>query len=392
VRGKIVILIYQTYLPYQGRYPRVSGQAKILQENGFEVTVLACDREGSHPVKEILEGIQVQRISGRMGEGRGPFRQLVPFLSFFVKSLRWLLTHRFDILHCHNLDALPVGCLARVLKRCPVLFDAHEPNYYAMWPKKWKPVLKLLKLLERVMAKNVDAISVTNDYQVQKYQRLDVHRVEQVGNYTHPRLGTTEVHQEKFLKNSVTFGRLGTILHETGFEESVEAFVRIIEAYPQARWLIAGRIVDNYKHAFFRLIEPIRDYIQLMGTYPVEELPELNRQLDVSLLIYPKNAFYKNITPQKFFDSLANGVPVIMTDIGGLGDIIRERNCGLVVDETDIDTITDAMARLIEDTALRKEMARNALSLAKTDFDWETMARRYIGLQEDLMIPQRVRI
>jgi glycosyltransferase involved in cell wall biosynthesis len=386
VKGKIVILIYQTYLPYQGRYPRVSGQAKILQENGFEVIVLACDRERAHPVKEILEGIRVERIPVKTGEMQGPFRQLLPFLVFLVKSLRWLFTHRFDSLHCHNLDVLPVGCLVKLLKRCPVLFDAHEPNYYAMWPKKWKPVSRLLTLLERVMAKNVDAISVTNNYQVQKYRKLGVRRIELVGNYTHPRLGADEVREEKFLKPHVTFGRLGTILHETGFEESVAAFVRIIDVYPQARWLIAGRIVDNYRNAFFRLIEPVSEHLQLMGTYPIEKLPELNRRIDVSLLIYPKNAFYRNITPQKFYDSLANGVPVIMTDIGGLGDIIRERKCGLVVDEGGIDTIADAMARLIDDTALRKKMARNALRLAKTDYAWQSMARRYVDLQQNLMI------
>ena len=388
---KIIKLIYQTYLPYQGRYPRVSGQAKILQESGFDVTVLACDREGSHPGREILEGIQVQRIPVKTREMRGPFKQTLPLLLFWIKSLKWLLIHQVDILHCHNLDVLPVGCLAKLLKGCRVLFDAHEPNYYALWPKKWKPILKPLKAFERVSARSVDTISVTNHYQVQKYQKMGARRVELVGNYPHPCLGATEVDEEKFLRTHVTFGRLGTIYPEIGIEASVEAFIRIIEVYPQARLLIAGRVVDNHKEDFLRMIEPIRNRLQLLGAYPAQKMPDLYRQIDVSLLIYPKSAWFRNITPRKFFDSLANGVPVIMTDIGGLGDIIRERNCGLVVDETDIDTIRDAMTQLIEDTALRKEMGRNALSLAKNEFGWETMARRYIRLQEDL-IPQRVRI
>jgi glycosyltransferase involved in cell wall biosynthesis len=342
-------------------------------------------------VRDILEGIRVERITVKTEEMQGPFRQLLPFLVFFVKSLRWLLTHRFDILHCHNLDVLPVGCLAKLLKRCRVLFEAHEPDYYALWPQKWNPVLRLLILLERVMAKNVDAISVTNHYQVQKYQKMGMRRVELVGNYPHPCLGATEVHEEKFLETHVTFGRLGTIYPDIGIEASAEAFVRIIEIYPQARLLVAGRIVDNHKQDFLRLIEPVRDRVQLMGAYPAQKIPDLYRQIDVSLLIYPKNAWFQNITPRKFFDSLANGVPVIMTDIGGLGDIIRERKCGLVVDERDIDTIIDAMARMIEDTVLRKKMAVNALGLATTDFDWNAMARRYVGLHQDLMIRRRVR-
>ena len=392
MKGKIIKLIYQTYLPYQGRYPRVSGQAKILQENGFEVVVLACDRERAHPVKEILEGIQVQRIPVKTQEMRGPFKQILPLLLFWVKSLKWLYIHQFDILHCHNLDVLPVGCLAKLLKRCRVLFDAHEPNYYALWPNKWKLVLKPLKAFERISARRMDTISVTNHYQVQKYQKMGMRRVELVGNYPHPCLGATEVHEEKFLKTHVAFGRLGTIYPNIGIEASVEAFVRVIEAYPQARLLIAGRVVSSYKEDFLRLIAPVRSRVQLLGAYPARKMPDLYRQIDVSLLIYPKSAWFRNITPRKFFDSLANGVPVIMTDIGGLGDIIRDRKCGLVVDERDSDTIVDGMARMIENTVLRKKMAFNALGLAATDFDWNAMARRYVGLHQDLMIRQRVRV
>ena len=78
MKPRIVKLIYQTYAPFQGRYPRVSGQAQILLNRGFEVTVLACDRDGTRPSTEILEGVRVVRITQKSGEMRGPFRQILP--------------------------------------------------------------------------------------------------------------------------------------------------------------------------------------------------------------------------------------------------------------------------------------------------------------------------
>ena len=388
MKGKIIILIYQTYAPYQGRYPRTAGHAKILKGNGFDVTILACDREGSHPANEILEGIRVKRIPVKTGEMLGPFRQVLPLLLFWVKSVKWLLTHQFDILHCHNLDVLPVGCLIRVFRRRPVLFDSHEPNYYALWPDKWKPVLQLVNLLERLMARIVDAVTVTNHYQVQKYKKVGARRVELIGNYPLPHLRVDKLPEEKLSRNHAVFGRLGTIYPESGFEASIAAFARIVELYPQARLLIAGRVVDNYKGDFLRLIEPFRDSVEHMGTYSEGKMPELYRRIDVSLLIYPKSPWFRNITPRKFFDSLANGVPVIMTDIGGLGRLIREHECGLVVDERNIGTIIEPMSRLIDDPSLRRKMALNAFRLASTNFDWQTMARRFVDLQKDLMIRQ----
>ena len=44
---RIVKLIFQTYLPFQGRFPRVSGQARMLREAGHRVMILACDRDGN---------------------------------------------------------------------------------------------------------------------------------------------------------------------------------------------------------------------------------------------------------------------------------------------------------------------------------------------------------
>ena len=70
------------------------------------------------------------------------------------------------------------------------------------------------------------------------------------------------------------------------------------------------------------------------------------------------------------------------------GQIIRHRKCGLVVDEEEMSTIVDGMAQLIKDGELRKRMATNALDLAKTEFDWQTMAKRYVVLQQDLMVQQ----
>jgi len=384
-QARVVKLIYQTYLPFQGRYPRVSGQARVLKESGYDVTILACDREGHHAPREELEGIQVKRIQVPTGESRGPIRQAWPLSMFCCKSLMWLLRKRFDILHCHNLDVLPLGCLVGRLTRSPVLFDAHEPDYYALWPKRWKPMLRIVKAVERFLARRADAITVTNEFQVEKYLAMGARRVELAGNYPRPDLRIEEVPDEKFHRPQVVFGRLGTIYRDTGFETAIAAFRRILAEYPETVFLIGGRVTDNYRDDFHELIEPVRDHIRLTGPFSANEMPALYHQIDVSLFIYPQNDWFRNITPRKFFDSLANGVPVIMTDIGRLGGVIREHECGFVVEDGDVDSITAAMMRMIEDVPLRRRMAENSLRLATTEFDWSKMAAQFVSLQEALL-------
>lgn len=385
-RTRVVKLIYQTYLPFQGRYPRVSGQAKILQQSGYDVTVLACDRDGDQPAQQELEGIRVKRIAVKTGENRGPFRQILPLIVFTFRALKWLRRERFDIIHCHNIDILPLGVLASWLTGSPVVFESHEPDYYALWPQRWQPILRLVNAAERFLARRCSGISVTNQYQVDKYRKMGVEHVELIGNYPLPHLRIDSLPENKFApKRNVVFGRLGTVYRDTGFEAAIAAFQQVLEEYPETEFLIAGRVADNYREDFEALIAPVRNHLRLTGAFAAEEMPRLYGEIDVSLFVYPRSDWFRNITPRKFFDSLANGVPVIMTDIGGLGPVIREQMCGSVVSDADIEAITRAMKQLIQDVPLRREFAENSLRLAQTQFSWDNMAERYLALQQTLL-------
>jgi glycosyltransferase involved in cell wall biosynthesis len=382
LRVRVVKLIFQTYLPFQGRYPRVSGQARMLREAGHDVTVLACDRDGTHPRQETLDGVPVERITVATGEMRGPLRQIVPILVFYTRAFRWLRSHPFDLLHCHNLDVLPLGYLIRLTKRIRLLFDAHEPNYYALWPGRWQFMVALVERVDLFFSKRADAVSVTNNYQVEKYREAGVRRVELIGNYPSPDLradGGPSADDRPYV-----FGRLGTFYPEVGLEETMAAFRLVTERHPRARFMLAGRIVDSYRTRFDEAVQPLDDKVEWIGPYRASQMPELYGRIRVSCLIYPKTAWFRNITPRKFFDSMANGVPVLMTDIGGLGAVIREHRCGLVVDEKDIDGIREAMERLMSDDDLVDELAANALALARSDYSWEAVSARYVKLNEEL--------
>ena len=379
---RVVKLIFQIYLPFQGRFPRVSGQAKMLRDAGHEVTILACDRTGTNPAHEVIDGIEVERIRVPAGEMRGPLRQVVPILVFYVRAFRWLRRRPLHMLHCHNLDVVPLGYVVRLTKGIRLLFDAHEPNYYALWPKRLQFMVRLLERLDIFFAKRCDGVSVTNDYQVHKYRGARVRRVELIGNYPQPELRAEAGGAPS--PRPYMFGRLGTFYPDVGLEETMAAFRELIEKHPHLRLLLAGRVVDNYQAQFHKAVEPLGESVTWTGPYQASEMPELYRQIRVSCLIYPKSDWFRNITPRKFFDSMANGVPVLMTDIGGLGDVVREHRCGLVVDEKDVKGIVQAMDRLVEDESLVDELRANALALARREYDWAAVSRKYVRFIEEL--------
>ncbi len=385
MRKRIVKLIYQTYLPYQGRYPRVSGQAKILKDAGYDISVLGCDREGRHPETEEIDGIKVERIKVKTSEMKGPLRQLFPLVIFYFKAFLWLSRKKIDMIHCHNLDILPLGYIMKKVKNCKVIFDAHEPDYYALWPDKWNFFVRLVDRLDIFFAGRVDAVTVTNNYQVRKYKKAGLKRVDLIGNYPPPAMRIDSGSERKSLNSAVTFGRFGTFYPAVGLEETIKAFRKVFNDYPEARLLLGGRVVDNYKESFSRQIESIKSRVDYIGPYDAREMKDLYKKIDVSCLIYPGSKWFRNITPRKFFDSLANGLPVIITDIGGLGDVVRKHKCGMVVDEKDINSIYSAMEMLIKDKSVIEEMSHNALELANSEYSWLGLTEKYTGVVHEML-------
>ncbi len=383
MRKAVVKLLSQSFLPIQGRYPRIRGEALSLRDMGCEVLILGWDRIGNCNKKECMDGVRIERVTIKSSEMRGPV-QIFFLLSFWIKAFFRLLFEKIDVIHCHNLDVVPLGYVLSKVKRCSVIFDAHEPNYYALWPEKWQKLLRIVNAIESFLAKRMDAIIVTNEFQLNKFSNMGIKSVEVIGNYPVDDFIINNLLSEKFQKDKVVFGRIGTIYHDVGIEETADAFKGIIHRHKDTELLLAGRVVESYRKDLMDAIGLIDNGVKLTGSYSAEEMPDLYNQIDVSLMIYRKTNWFKEITPTKFFDSLAHGVPVIMTDIGGLGKIVEKYQCGIIVEENDIEGIQNAMEQLILDKKLRKEMAENGLKLIKEDFNWKNMEGRLKGIYESL--------
>lgn len=366
---RVVKLLSQSFLPTQGRYPRIYSEALSLKKIGCDVLILGWDRIGNCTNKERIDGIDIERINVKSSEMRGPV-QIFFLFAFWFKAFVRLLFEKVDVIHCHNLDVVVLGYLLSKTKRCSVIFDAHEPHYYALWPEKWRYLLGIINRVESFLAKRMNHVIVANNYQLNKFAKMGIENVKILGNYPVDSFIIDKVPEEKFRSPEVVLGRIGTLYPDVGIEEGAIAFKNIMDKHPNARMLLAGRIVEPYRNSLNNAIIPLGSRIKLTGAFDAKQMPKLYQRIDISLMMYKKNDWFKYITPTKFFDSLANGVPVIMTDIGGLGEIIERYNCGIVVDEKDIPGISKAMELLIVNKELRARLSKNGLKLIKEKFNW----------------------
>jgi len=373
-----------SFLPRQGRYLRIYNEARTLVEAGYDVTLIAWDRDESCPAFENIDGIKVERIPLRAGFIKGPINAL-KHIPFNAKLLKRVVSCDADVIHCFNLDTMLVGLAAAKVRRRKVTLDLCEPSYYSNWSKRYLPLTKSIGWLERLLCKRFDCVFVHNLYQMRRFKEYGVKNLEQISSAPQAKM-IVEAPSLNSDGKQITLGRLGSIYPESGLEETVAAVRYMIERGASIKLLLAGKIMEEYRSTFESLIQPIHAHTEITGPYHPEHLRELYARVDLSIQLYRLTDWYKHITPTKFFESLAHGVPVIVSEMGDLRELIEKHQCGIVVDETNPQTVLDGMEQAIQEPERIEQMATNGLRLVREEYNWDVMGNRLLRRYNDMFV------
>ncbi len=104
---------------------------------------------------------------------------------------------------------------------------------------------------------------------------------------------------------------------------------------------------------------------------------------DVGLMVLANvPAFYYGTSPNKFFDYISTGLPVVNNYPGWLSDMIEEHHCGIAVPPEAPEAFAEALIKLADSPELRVDMGKNARALAESKFDRVMLAEQFVGFLE----------
>jgi glycosyltransferase involved in cell wall biosynthesis len=89
-------------------------------------------------------------------------------------------------------------------------------------------------------------------------------------------------------------------------------------------------------------------------------------------------AFYYGTSPNKFFDYIAAGLPVLNNYTGWLADMIKKNECGFVVPPEEPQTFADSLQKAASDKNVLKSMGKKSYILAKNQFDRHNLAADWV--------------
>jgi glycosyltransferase involved in cell wall biosynthesis len=177
----------------------------------------------------------------------------------------------------------------------------------------------------------------------------------------------------------------GYFLHISSSDprDNTQAVIRALQRVkPELRIpkkLIIGGDMDSEKLGFKKLIRELNleNSIIFTGRLSEEELLALYQAAD--LFIDP--SLYEGFGLQ-VVEAMACGIPVITSNLTSLPEIVGD--AAILVNPTDIDSLTSAMVRVLTDSRLQNSMRQKSLERAKL-FSWDKAARETLAIYEELL-------
>jgi glycosyltransferase involved in cell wall biosynthesis len=166
-------------------------------------------------------------------------------------------------------------------------------------------------------------------------------------------------YQRKTQSENLRFGFIGTLFEHKGPDLLIKAF----QSLPQdckAELKIYGDLnqFPDYSKTLKDLVDAYPQYrskIQFLGTFPNEKLGEVLQNMDV--LVVPSR-WYEN-TPLVIQSALATKTPLIVTNLGGMAELIRHGYNGFVFDLNNVKSLCEQMKRLLDESDLLETMKEN---------------------------------
>lgn len=183
---------------------------------------------------------------------------------------------------------------------------------------------------------------------------------------------------EAMSRDTSTILFLGRVCEEKGIFVLMEAFAKVLEEFPQAQLMCAG---DGELRELAELARElnINDRVEMLGWVDEKQRTEL--LLTSSIFVLP--SFTEGL-PMSILEAMSASLPVIATPVGGIPDVIRNEETGILVPVSDVISLSAAICRLLGDSALRESIGRRAQAEFKMRFDLDVVIPQLESIYRNL--------
>lgn len=366
--------------------PRVEKEANsLLSDPDNTVKILCWDRDGRKgtfpEVLTVSNGdVPILRFGIPASWGGGMKANFIPMFKFEWKLFWWLLTHgkEYDVIHaCDLLTGLPSWLPCRLLRK-KLVYDIFD--YYAATQSGPEWILNIFRKLENRIINASDATIICSEKRREQIRGSKPRKLEVIHNA--PSQSQISGINEPGIKlentsRSVRVVYVGNLVEDRFLMKALACAERL----PEIEFHIGGFGVLEEKIAQLAAEQP---NIHFYGRLPYYKVLELEQKCNIMLALYdPAVPNHVYAAPNKFYEALALGKPLIMFRNTGMADVVEEMEVGAVCEPTE-DGIANALRQLIDREPDWETMGARMRAMFHEQYSWEIMEQRLLELYEGL--------
>lgn len=359
---------------------RVEKETNSLIGNDYEVTILCWDRDnrnkGSLEFLNLANGkVPIIRFGILAKYGAG-IKSVVPFLIFQYRLMVWMAVNRkkYEVIHASDYDTAIVAFIAAKLFRKKLIFDIFD----FLFSKPEGRLVLFKKIIKDVQLKVIDEA----DYTIICTEK----RIEQIHG-SHPKK-VKVIHNSppsvsnQLLKLSLNPNKVKIVY--VGIFQDRRFLIELAEVITEMKDVelhIGG--FGKYETYFQELSEKA-DNIFYYGKLSYMETLALENSCDIMTAIYDPN--FDNhyfAAPNKFYEALMLGKPLIMVKNTGMAEIVERYDVGVVIPYS-----KEGLKQGIEQLVARQyewaRMSGKMKEIYSNQFSWGEMERRLLEVYDEI--------
>jgi glycosyltransferase involved in cell wall biosynthesis len=147
---------------------------------------------------------------------------------------------------------------------------------------------------------------------------------------------------------------------------------------------LLGPLIDPHVQENAKLL-PGYAKVDYHGTVPFSDVLTHLSASAVGLVCNQPEHDYDKAQPNKLFEYMAAGLPVVASNFPSWREIVEGHQCGLTVDPAQPREIAQAIDTLLQNPRLRAEMGRNGRDAAIQDYNWDSESKKLIDLYKEIL-------
>ncbi len=299
------------------------------------------------------------------------------YASLNIRLFLYLLFRRFDGIFINDLDTLPAGFLACKLKMVKhIIYDSHE--LFTETPElihRSKVRFVWLFIEKRIVPRLKYFITVNESIGKIFKEKYGIHPTI-VRNVPQNLPSDFKLLSKDLL--GLPNDKKIVIIQGSGMnkDRGVEEAISAMQFVPNAILILVGGgdVIESAKKLVGQL--KLDDKVLFFGKRPYLELMSFTCHADIGLAVdKPVTKNYELALPNKLFDYIHAGTPIICSSLPEIVQIVKKHNVGMVIESTTPEAISNAINKLLGDQTTLSELKRNCARAAQVE-NWENEKKK----------------